>query len=151
MESKAEEFRTLKQGSMRMQEYANRFITMMRYAPEDVFSEKRKMMYFHRGLNPRVKTSRSGNPSTTLREMINKCLEVERDRQEMDAVRDKKRRVDGSTRTPGPSKVRGKSSFGSRPRFQPRAQPEVRATPAPSRGGGVSNTNYHRPARGAST
>lgn len=42
MEAKVEEFKNLTQGSMKVQEYANRFVTMMRYAPEETNTEKKK-------------------------------------------------------------------------------------------------------------
>ena len=50
---------------------------MMRYAPGDTYSEKKKMYFFKKGLNTRIKVALSGHTCYTLREMINKALEIE--------------------------------------------------------------------------
>jgi hypothetical protein len=43
MDGKADEFRHLKMGGMTVQEYANHFKELMRYAPDDTNTEKKKV------------------------------------------------------------------------------------------------------------
>jgi hypothetical protein len=58
----------------------------MRYAPGETDTEKKKMYVFKKGLNSHLKVALSGHTYHTLREMINKVLEMERDRLEVDAL-----------------------------------------------------------------
>ena len=120
MEAKAEEFRNISQDRERVQEYATRFTRMMRYAPpECVNSEEQKMYYFRKGLSTRIKLALLGNSSHTLREMINKLIEIERDRIEADAHKvrkEQKRRGEGSSRG-APRKRREENPRPPRPRY----------------------------------
>ena len=86
MDAKVEEFCNISQGSQKIQEYANRFTRMMRYTPGDTDSEKKKMHFFKKGLNTRLKVALSGHTCYTLRDMINKVLVMERDSLEADAL-----------------------------------------------------------------
>jgi hypothetical protein len=43
---KAEEFRTMTQGAMRVEEYERHFIKMMRYAPDDTNIDQKKQFWF---------------------------------------------------------------------------------------------------------
>ena len=71
---------------------------MMRYAPGETDTEK-KMYCFKKGLNSRLNVAISGHACRTLREMVNKVLEMERDRLEADALhKEKKRRFKSSSR-----------------------------------------------------
>ena len=54
MDAKVEEFCNISQGSQKIQEYTNRFTRMMRYAPGEIDSEKKKMYFFKKGLNTRL-------------------------------------------------------------------------------------------------
>jgi hypothetical protein len=102
MDAKVEEFCNFTQGTLKVQEYTTRFIRMMRYAPEETSSDK-KMYHYKKGLNSRLKIALSGHECHTLRQMINKVLEMERDLLEADAQRERKekrRRGEGSSRTP---------------------------------------------------
>ena len=51
MEIKAEEFRSLSQGPMIVNQYIMKFMKLSCYAPEDVNSDKKKQKCFRRGLN----------------------------------------------------------------------------------------------------
>ena len=55
MDAKVEEFYNIAQGSQKITEYANRFTRMMQYAPSETDSEKKKMYFFKKGLNTRIK------------------------------------------------------------------------------------------------
>ena len=69
---------------------------MMRYAPSEIDSEK-KMYFFKKDLNTCLKVALLGHTCYTLREMINKVLEMERDRLEADALYKEKKRRSKST------------------------------------------------------
>jgi hypothetical protein len=62
---------------------------MMRYAPGETDTEK--MYCFKKGLNSHLKVALSGHACHTLREMVNKVLEMERDRLEADALHKEKK------------------------------------------------------------
>ena len=114
---------------------------MMRYAPGETDTEKKKMYCFKKGLNPRLKVALSGHAYRTLREMVNKVLEMERDRLEADALhKDKKRRFESSSRGLAPQRPRAHVLPPPRSRYT-----QVAMT-ALSRGGGTYTANYHRPA-----
>ena len=73
---------------------------MMRYASGETDSKKKKMYFFKKGLNTRLKVALSGHTCYTLRSMINKVLEMERDRLETNALyKEKKRRFESTSRT----------------------------------------------------
>jgi hypothetical protein len=125
-----------------VQEYTTRFIRMMRYAPKETSSNKKKMYHYKKGLNSHLKIALLGHECHTLQQMINKVLEMERDRLEDDAQRERKekrRRGKGSSRTPA-QRQRGYAPPQSRSRFAQGA--------ASSRGGGSYSANRHRPTQG---
>jgi hypothetical protein len=119
---------------------------MMRYALAETQTEKQKMYFFKKGLSIHIKLGMSGHTCYTLREMIDKALEIERDRMEADAIyNEKKRRSEGTSRTSASQRLHVNAPPAPRPCT---AQ---RATPAPSRGGGTYTANYHRPAPSTNT
>jgi hypothetical protein len=62
MDAKVEEFRNISQGSQKVQEYTTHFTRMMRYAPRETDTEKKKKMYyFKKGLNSHLKVALSGH------------------------------------------------------------------------------------------
>jgi hypothetical protein len=112
---------------------------MMRYAPGETDTEKKKMYCFKKGLNPRLKVALSGNACRTLREMVNKVLEMERDRLEADALhKEKKHRFESSSRGLAPQRTRAHMLP------QPHSRYTQEAVTALSRGGGTYTANYHR-------
>ena len=70
---------------------------MMRYAPGEIDSEKKKMYFYKKGMNTRLKVALLGHTCYTLRGMINKALEMERDRLEVDTLYKEKKRWFEST------------------------------------------------------
>jgi len=87
----------------------------MRYAPDETDTEKKKMYFFKKGLNVRVRLGLSGHACKSLREMLNKSIEIERDRMEADAIfKERKRRAEGSSRAPASQRSRGSASQPSR-------------------------------------
>jgi hypothetical protein len=67
MDAKVEEFRNFTQGTLKVQEYTTRFIRMMRYAPEETNTDKKKMYHYKKGLNSRLKIALLGHECRTLR------------------------------------------------------------------------------------
>jgi hypothetical protein len=91
MDAKVEVFHNISQGSQKVQEYTTRFTRMMRYAPGETDTEKKKIYYFKNGLNSCLKVALSGHACRTLHEMVNKELEMERDRLEADVLHKEKK------------------------------------------------------------
>ncbi|XP_066373068.1 uncharacterized protein [Miscanthus floridulus] len=136
MDAKVEEFRNVTQESQRILEYANHFIRMMRYAPNETGIEKKKMYFLKKGLNTRIKLGMSGHTCHTLRKIVNKAMEVERDRLKADALyKEKKRKTESSSRTLAPQKPCANVPSILRPCTT------QGAAPAPSHGGGTYTTN----------
>jgi hypothetical protein len=76
---------------------------MMIYAPSETDIEKKKMYCFKKGLNSHLKVALSGHACSTLCEMVNKVLEMERDRLEADALhKEKKHQFESSSHGPTP-------------------------------------------------
>ena len=69
---------------------------MMRYTLGETDSEK-KMYFFKKGLNTRLKVALLGHTCYTLREMINKVLVMERDCLEADTLYKEKKHQSEST------------------------------------------------------
>jgi hypothetical protein len=84
MEAKAEEFRNIKMGKDRVNEYTTRFTNLLRYAPSYVVnSEKEKLYYYHKGLNPHIKLKFGGIESNTLCALVDRCIQIEKDSDEV--------------------------------------------------------------------
>jgi hypothetical protein len=83
MEAKVEEFRNIKMGKDRVIEYTTRFTNLLRYAPSYVVnSKKEKLYYYRKGLNPHIKLKFGGIESNTLRALVDRCIQVEKDHDE---------------------------------------------------------------------
>ena len=81
MEAKAEEFRNTKMGKDRVTEYTTHFTNLLRYAPSYVVnSEKEKLYYYRKGLNPHIKLKFGGIESSTLRALVDHYIQIEKDR-----------------------------------------------------------------------
>ncbi|WVZ50408.1 hypothetical protein U9M48_001661 [Paspalum notatum var. saurae] len=80
MMQKAAEFRKLKQGTMRVQEYVNLFIKMMRYAPDDTRTDEKKQYWFLQGLHPEILVLLTAGVYRSLRHMMNKAISVGKER-----------------------------------------------------------------------
>ena len=139
MVHKAAEFRRLKQGQLRVQEYASVFTKMMRYAPDDTDSEEKRQYWFKLDLHRGIRQFLSSTDYSSLRQMINKAIAVERERLDYeDSTAFKKKRSDSSAR-PGPSQ---------RPRNG--LAPPMRAAQCPTTGYGqashaLTGPMYQRP------
>jgi hypothetical protein len=95
------------------------------------------MYYFKKGLNSHLKVALSGHVCRTLHEMVNKVLEMERDRLEVDSLhKEKKRRFESSSCGSAPQRPRAS--------FAPLSL-HPGAVTALSHGGGTYTSNYHHP------
>ncbi|WVZ79681.1 hypothetical protein U9M48_027234 [Paspalum notatum var. saurae] len=73
---KAAEFRNLKQDTMKVQEYLNLFIKMMRYAPDDTRTDEKKQYWFLQGVHPEIRVLLTAGVYRSLRHMMNKAISV---------------------------------------------------------------------------
>ena len=98
METKAEEFRNIKMGKDKVIEYTTRFTNLLRYAPSYVVnSEKEKLYYYHKGLNLHIKLKFGGIESSTLRALVDRCIQIKKDHAEAgEKYREKKRKPEES-------------------------------------------------------
>ncbi|CAN6205626.1 unnamed protein product [Urochloa humidicola] len=78
VDQKVEEFRNLKMGKMTVQEYANKFQQLMRYAPDETNTEKKKIYYFRKDLHHGMKLHLEAHEVTTLHQLIGKALRIEK-------------------------------------------------------------------------
>ncbi|WVZ97650.1 hypothetical protein U9M48_043166 [Paspalum notatum var. saurae] len=76
MMQKAAEFRNLKQGTMRVQEYVNLFIKTMRYALDDTRTDEKTQYWFLQGLHPEIRVLLTVGVYRSLRHMMNKAISV---------------------------------------------------------------------------
>ncbi|WVZ76317.1 hypothetical protein U9M48_024301 [Paspalum notatum var. saurae] len=79
MMQKAAEFRNLKQDTMRVQEYVNLFIKMMRYAPDDTRTDEKKQYWFLQGLHPEIRVFLTAGVCRPLRHIMSKAISVEKE------------------------------------------------------------------------
>jgi hypothetical protein len=77
MELKRKEFSELKQGSMRVTEYLNRFINMARYAPEEVSTDAKKQYRFINGLTDELQLYVGSNDYANFQKLVDKVLITE--------------------------------------------------------------------------
>jgi hypothetical protein len=103
MTVKKEEFLALKQGSLSVSEYRDRFLQLSRYAPEDVNTDAKRQYRFLRGLVDPLHYQLMNHTFPTFQHLIDRAIMTKRKRKEME---DRKRKISGPQ--PGSS---------SRPRF----------------------------------
>jgi hypothetical protein len=80
MEIKAEEFRSLRQGPMIVNQYIRKFIKLARYAPEDVNSNKKKQKRFRRGLNASLREQMVTHIYPDFNTLMNRAILLEEER-----------------------------------------------------------------------
>jgi hypothetical protein len=103
MTVKKEEFLALKQGSLSVSEYRDRFLQLSRYAPEDVNTDAKRQYHFLRGLVDPLQYQLMNHTFPTFQHLIDRAIMTERKRKDME---DRKRKISGPP--PGSS---------NRPRF----------------------------------
>jgi hypothetical protein len=92
---KAQEFRTMTQGAIRVEEYERHFMKMMQYAPDDTNSDQKKQVWFLRGLHHGLRQALKASEHKSLRHLVNRAIAVEDERRGHDeCMRGKKRMGD---------------------------------------------------------
>jgi hypothetical protein len=92
MTVKKEEFLALKQGSMFVSEYRDRFLQLSRYAPEDVNTDAKLQYRFLRGLVDPLQYQLMNHTFLTFQHLIDRVIMIERKHKEME---DRKRKISG--------------------------------------------------------
>ncbi|XP_021311846.1 uncharacterized protein LOC110433666 [Sorghum bicolor] len=87
IELKAEEFRNLKQGSMTVPEYRDKFAQLSRYAPSEVANDADKQRLFLKGLYDGLQLQLMSNEYPNYQTLVNRAIVVDNKCKEMDAKR----------------------------------------------------------------
>jgi hypothetical protein len=82
-----DEFLALKQGSLSVSEYRDKFLQLSRYAPEDVNIDAKRQYRFLRGLVDPLHYQLMNHTFPTFQHLIDKAIMTERKRQEMDDMK----------------------------------------------------------------
>jgi hypothetical protein len=90
MTVKKEEFLALKQGSMSVSEYRDRYLQLSRYAPEDVNTDSKRQYCFLRGLVDPMQYQLMNHNFSTFQHLIDRAIMTERKHKEME---DRKRKI----------------------------------------------------------
>jgi hypothetical protein len=80
MKIEKKEFLSLKQGSMSVSEYRNRFIQLSRYAPDEVAEDERKQEHFIEGLNGPLQYALVAHMFPSFQRLLDKALAIEHKR-----------------------------------------------------------------------
>jgi hypothetical protein len=106
MKIKKKEFLSLKQGSMSVSEYHDKFIQLSRYAPYEVAEDERKQEHFIEGLNGPLQYALVAHTFPSFQRLLDKALAIEHKRVQLG---DLKRKVISQ----------GQGSSSVRPRYVP--------------------------------
>jgi hypothetical protein len=80
MKIKKKEFLTLKQGSMSVSEYRDKFIQLSRYAPDEVADDGRKQEHFTKWLNGPLQYALVAHTFPSFQRLLDKALAIEHKR-----------------------------------------------------------------------
>jgi hypothetical protein len=83
MRLKRKEFLYIKQGTMTITEYVDKFVQLSLYAPRSAESDKKKREHFIKGLNEDLQSILSLHEYSSLQEVINKAIGLESKLQEI--------------------------------------------------------------------
>ncbi|WVZ97210.1 hypothetical protein U9M48_042760 [Paspalum notatum var. saurae] len=99
---KKKEFLSLKQGSMSVTEYRDKFLQLARYATAEVVEDREKQEYFP-GLNDELQYQLMNHTFPSFHQLVDRALFTERKRQD---IEERKRKFNNSS-----------SSSNTRPRY----------------------------------
>ncbi|CAO2203590.1 unnamed protein product [Urochloa humidicola] len=97
-----EEFLALKQESMSVTAYRDKFVALSHYAPEEVSTDRKRQARFRKGLHDALQYQLMCITFPTFHELVDGALKLEHKRQEME---DKKRKFLGLVAAVTPSKL----------------------------------------------
>jgi exonuclease VII large subunit len=80
MKIKKKEFLSLKQGSMTVSEYRDKFIQLSRYAPDEVAEDERKQEHFIEGLNGPLQYALVAHTFPSFQRLLDKALAIQHKR-----------------------------------------------------------------------
>jgi hypothetical protein len=80
MVQKTQEFCTMTQGAMRVEEYECHFMKMMHYAPEDTNLERKKQFWFLRGLHHGLRQGLKASEHKSLRHLVIRAITLKDER-----------------------------------------------------------------------
>jgi hypothetical protein len=80
MVQKTQEFCTMIQGAMRVEEYERHFVKMTRYAPEDTNLERKKQFWFLRGLHHGHRRGPKAGEHNSLRHLVIRAIALKDER-----------------------------------------------------------------------
>jgi hypothetical protein len=123
MKIKKKEFLSLKQGSMSVSEYLDRFIQLSRYAPDEVAEDERKQEHFLKGLNGPLQYAMVVHTFPSFQSLLDKALAMEHKRVQLGDMKNK-------------AISQGQGSSSVRPRYVPFQGTAVRT------GGGQHPAQY---------
>ena len=86
------EFLALKQRSMTVAEYRDKFIQLSRYAPTEVDEDEKRQELFMEGLNDGLQYQLLSHTFANFQQLVDKALVIENKRRQME---DKKRKFQG--------------------------------------------------------
>ena len=92
MKLKKKEFLALKQGSMSVAEYHDKFIQLSWYTPTKVGDDEKRQELFMEGLNDGLQYQLLSHTFASFQQLVDKALVVENKRRQME---DKKRKFQG--------------------------------------------------------
>jgi hypothetical protein len=89
MKIKKKEFMSLKQGSMSVSEYRDKFIQLSRYAPDEVDEDERKQEHFIEGLNGPLQYALVAHTFPSFQKLLHKALAIEHKRVQLGDIKRK--------------------------------------------------------------
>jgi hypothetical protein len=131
MKIKKKEFLSLKQGSMSVSEYRDKFIQLSRYTPDEVAEDERKHEHFIEGLNEPLQYALVAHTFPSFQRLLDKALAIEHKRVQLGYLKRKAiSQGQGSSsvrpRYSSPQGTPVRTGGGQRP-----AQPSPQRTPPP--------------------
>ncbi|WVZ63577.1 hypothetical protein U9M48_013200 [Paspalum notatum var. saurae] len=94
MKMKKKDFLSLKQGSMSVTEYRDKFLQLARYATVEVAEDREKQEYFLEGLNDELQYQLMNHTFPSFHQLVDRALFTERKRQE---IEERKRKYNNSS------------------------------------------------------
>jgi hypothetical protein len=89
MKIKKKEFLSLKQGSVSVSEYRDRFIQLSRYAPDEVTEDERKQEQIIEGLNGPLQYALVAHTFPSFQRLLDKALAIKHKRVQLEDMKRK--------------------------------------------------------------
>src|SRR6266540_6637717 len=140
MEMKADEFRSLRQGAMTVNQYIKKFMKLARYASEDVNTNKKKQDKFRKGLSNHLKAQLTTHIYPDFNTLLNRTILLEDARSHIESERKRKFLT---------QKSKQQERF-QKPRFNPSPRPGYTQRSGPSQRPVYQQTMQYR-ASGSNT